>query len=317
MDKSRMTFTFNQTRDEVAATADSKAIRERRPFEYQPRRASMRPKSYRGTGGEERSSDLRLSWIFPAALATITGICLGLGILFLFKSTASESKPSVSTTVNEGQPAVSTSTNTAPQTLQPLSLVAYQVGVFGDQERAKKGAAELEKIGLHPVVRIADQVQLFAGVAVDKTQGQAVADALTKQEAHFYLKEYNIPEKKGVMQGFSTKDATALANFIAQSVQVMKDGVALSGIQSPRKEAVDSWTKRVQEMNGQAATARKVLDKAGRKGELARFDDIQQQLNDAATAMAAGKHILDVQQHIVQSVIDYEEMANKLIAGQS
>lgn len=315
MDKSRMTFRFDQAKDEVAAAADSKPFRQRRPFEYKTRKPRIRPQRHHRQGDGEVPQHLRLSWIIPAAFAAIIGIGLGLGILFLFKSSASVSKPSVTTTGNEGQPAVSPPANSEPQTLPGMSLVAYQVGVFGDQERAKKGAAELEKIGLHPVQRIADQVQLFAGVAVGKEQGQAVADALTKQEAHFYLKEYTIAEKKGVMQGISTKDAAALSGTLTLSAQVIKEGVALSVIQSPRKEAVDAWAKRVQDLNGQAAPARKVLEKAGRKGELARFNDIQQQLSDAASAMGAGKPILDVQQHIIQCAVDYEELLNKLITG--
>ncbi|WP_018131520.1 hypothetical protein [Effusibacillus pohliae] len=315
MDKSRMTFTFRPSRQESPAVP--KEARERRPFQ-KPGRFD-RPEYRRNRNPYEKRANAPIagfSWLIPALLATVTGLTLGLGVLFVFKNATPESKPTV-TTVN---PAPTTGTSAAAQSFPGLELVAYQVGAYENYERAKKGAAEFEKFGIHPVFRNSDKIQLFIGVAADKTQGQAVADAFNQAmggetdsaKPPFYVRDYKVETRQGVIQGVAAQDAAKLAAVLAQTSQILKDGVSLAVAKTPQKEAADAWSKRIETLRPQMETARKILDKAGRKGEVARLDDIVQQLQETAAAMGQGKGVLEVQRHLVQSIVDYEELIGKL-----
>ncbi|MFC4767897.1 hypothetical protein [Effusibacillus consociatus] len=316
MDKSRMTFTFRPKKESPVVTRE---LRDRRPFEY---KARSERKSFIRNADPRKKRDLHseimgLTWLMPAALAAITGITLGLGVLFLFKHADPESGASV-TTVNSGQPGANAASSI--QTFPGLDLVAYQVGVYKDHESAKKGAAEFEKFGIRPVLRNSDKVQLFVGLAVDKTQGQTIADALqqnagalSEAKAPLYVKEFKIPQRKGAMTGIPAKEAANLANVLAQAVQIMKDGVPLAVEKTPKKEKVEVWSQRVQSLVRQAEIARKSLEKAGKKGELTRLDDMIQQLQEASASMTQGKGILEAQRSLVQSVVDYEELTVKLM----
>ncbi|GAX90484.1 hypothetical protein [Effusibacillus lacus] len=311
MDKSRMTFTFRQSHKEPARGA--RDLRERRPFEYYRRADGRTYARHAGRNGDsgKNSPFLRLFWLMPAILATITGMVLGLGVLFVFKNATPESKPITKTIAP-------TSPGTAPvsptlQTLPGLDLVAYQVGAFKDQEAAKKEAANLEKSGLQPVVRNSDMVQLFVGVAVDKTQGQPVADALAQAKVRYYVKEYKVEQRKGVMQGITAKDAAVVSGALTQTAQVLKDGIPLATAKSPQKEALDAWSKRVQALGTQLETARQVLEKAGKRGEIIRLDDILEQLNAASVNLQQGGRLLEVLRPLVQSIVNYEELTSKLV----
>lgn len=309
MDKFRMTFAFRPVRKEPAAGAGK--WRDSRPFEVhsRPERKPYRRSPDRRSKRDALPRFQRFAWLMPAALAVLSGMMLGGGVLFLFRSSAYDPGPSV-TTVN---PRPQGGAAAAAQSLPGLELVAYQVSAYSDFDRAKKGASEFEKIGVRPVLRNAGQIQLFVGIAQDKTQGQAVADALNQAKVPYYVKDYKVVQKKGVIQGIPAKDGTKLADVLTRAVQSIQEGIALAAGKTPDKSAVEAWSKRVQSLGGQVEMARAILEKAGKNGEVARLNDLQQQLEEAAAAMVQAKEILDVQRSLTQSVVDYEELINKLI----
>lgn len=310
MDKSRMTFTFRPTPREPAN--EMKPFREIPKNPYQKERFRS---SFRNTSREYGRNHLnkpplpgRGTWLLPALLAAVTGIALGLGVLFVFKNGASDLHPTVETVGPQGN----TAAQETPVMLPGIQLTAYQVGVYKDLDRAKKGASEFEKIGIYPVVRTTDSYQLLVGAAVDKTQGQSIEDALNKAQVHFYAKDYSIAEKKGPMPGITGKDAATLAGILTQSVQLTKGGIEVAS--DPAKKAgLDIWKQKLQSFSGQADMARKILEKSGKKGELVRFNDMLEQLQNTAVSFAKGKNVLETERYLVQSLIDYEELVHKLI----
>jgi hypothetical protein len=321
MDKSRMTFRFRPTRQEPVQEARfvRESGKEARPFwesvalpHHKERFARpsfhRKQRPYARTEPKSRSPFGGGTWLWSALLAAVTGIALGLAVLFVFQNGASDLHPTVTTM----DPKTAPRAQDSPVTLPGVQLTAYQVGVYKELERAKKGVAEFEKMSISPVLRSSDGYQLLVGVAPDKTRGQSIADALTQAQIHFYAKEYKIIERKGKLQGIAGKDAATLASVLTQAVQLMKNGIEIA-IDPARQEKVGDWRQNVQTFAGQAEMARKILEKAGKKGELIRLDDMTEQLRNAASSIASGKELLMTERQLVQGMVDYEELINKLI----
>lgn len=326
MDKSRLTFTFRPTRKD--SVQEPRFVRESgkgaRPFgerialPHQKERFDKewfaRPpfhrkqRQYARTDRKGRPPFNRGTWLWPALLAAATGIALGLAVLFVFRNGASDLHPTVTTVDAKKEP----KTAESPVTLPGMQGTAYQVGVYKELERAKKGVAEFEKMGISPVLRSSDGYQLLVGIAPDKARGQSIADALTQARVPYYAKEYKITERKGKLQGIAGKDAAVMASVLTQAVQLMKSGTEIATDPARQEKAAD-WQQSVQTFARQAEMARNILEKAGKKGELMRWDDMTEQLRTAASSMTSGKEIFTVERQLVQSVVDYEELIIKLI----
>lgn len=88
MNKSRMTFTFRPTPKDPAKEMKPFWEIPKMPYQKERIRSSFRKTSreYVRNYSNKPSLPGRGTWLFPALLAAVTGIVLGLGVLFVFKN---------------------------------------------------------------------------------------------------------------------------------------------------------------------------------------------------------------------------------------
>ena len=172
----------------------------------------------------------------PALLAVITGVLLGMCLLVVFKGqsdTSALAAPSTPggqvTAAASGTDKTNTTTGIAGKAAVPgVTLYAWQVGSFTDRTPAEKQQNEHAQKGVQATIRGTGPFQLFAGVAIDKNAGAAIASELQKLQVPFYAKEFKIEARQGTIKGLPDAEAGQIAQALSNELKLAESVLPLS-----------------------------------------------------------------------------------------
>jgi hypothetical protein len=266
--------------------------------------------SWRGRTTQGRGRHL----LFPAALATVTGVLLGVCLLVLFKG--QEARPTVTTVpAPKTQPGM-TAQGSVPQsavTVQGQTLFAWQVGSFGDRGAAEKMQGELQGKGVQTSIRGTGPFQLFAGVAADKPAGKPIEGELQSLGVAFYAKEFRIAPKQGGVEGLKEAEAKALGGYLDKVGQLAGELLPLGVAATTDAAQAKSVQERIKALEPEQKQLQAALQAAGQKEAAGALEALQQKLSQAADRVAGGGKLLEVQAKLTAFYVQYEAVIGQLV----
>ena len=301
MDKPRINLTYD-------ASPNKDDSRERIP--------SFIPRAFRGRkggGGSWRDrfagSDAagRRSLLLPFALATVTGVLLGVCLLILFKGQQSE--PTVSIIPPAAASANGQQVKGATVQASGFSLFAWQLGSFPEKLKAETAQQQFAAQGVQTTIRGAGPYQLFAAVAPDKQAGRPVETELKKRNIAFYAKEFKVEDRTGGMAGLKEADGGKASAALSRATELAGQTVqaALTGTGAP------AMAEGLVSLQGEWKAVHDALVQAGQKEHAVQWEGLYKQLTNAVEAAQGGQGLLAAQGPLSAFYISYETLTSQLI----
>jgi hypothetical protein len=245
----------------------------------------------------------------PLLLASVTGVLLGFGVLFLFAE--GKAGPTVTTITSSTKPGGS-----GQAELPAASLYIYQVGVYNEAQAAKNVKVELEAKGIQTVTRGANPVSLLAGIALNKAQGQTIADHLKDASVNFYGKNMEIPARKGVIPGLNDTEASAVSSYVKETLPVAEQ-LLTATLQKPvEQKTLQEAKQHANALASKYQAAYSLLQKANKQAEAKLLEDMQKRIMDASMLVDKDENIWKSDAILTAFFIDYETLSSSLISPQ-
>lgn len=256
----------------------------------------------------------------PALLAVITGVLLGMCMLVVFKGQASQppslaaKPPGQATAPASADQATPPASAPAGQVQLPgVTLYAWQVGSFGEWNKAEVHSQELNKKGVQAAIRKSGPFQLFAGVAADKNAGGLIASELQKKQVSFYAKEFKIEPRQGTIKGLQDAEAGQIAQALSNELKLAEALLPIAVSDKRDAEKVKALGSQVSAVDLKNQVA--MLEKAGRTEQSANLQAMHKKLTEAAMALTT-PGILGAQSKLAAFYVSYESLVGELVTVQ-
>ncbi|GIM44607.1 hypothetical protein DNHGIG_01560 [Collibacillus ludicampi] len=326
MNKSRMTITFSNPDKQLGENSDAfqqppkprfpdeqdGPLHHRHKKHLHDRGWRSNKRKWQRTSYTHETLSLKqfLGFIWkPLLLASVTGVLLGFGVLFLFAG--GKAGPTVTTIPSSTKPGGS-----GQAELPAASLYIYQVGVYNEALAAKKAQEELEAKGIQTVTRGTNPTSLLAGIALNKEQGQTVADRLKGASVNYYGKNMEIPARKGVITGLNDTEASAVASYVKEILPVAEH-LLTATLQTPvEQKSLQEAKQNANALASKYQAAYSLLQKANKQAEAKILEDMQKRVMEASMLVDKDVNIWNVDTSLAAFYIDYETLSSSLISPQ-